>query len=499
MTHLHPARLLLVSSMACTLLTGSLAACGAPASSSASPSQDAPAAGATVSPVDADAAGIGGRFVEALASGDMAAAEAMEDATMRGAAPASALAQLWAQLVGQFGVYQGIGTVTTGPAGEYVNATVETFFADSTVPLIVTVDTAGAVAGLHLGEPGPAASPSAAGPAASGPAASGSAAPSASATTAPPSAAYVDPDAFTETDVTVGMEPWALPGTLSMPKGDGPFPAVVLVAGSGPQDRDETIGPNKPLRDIAWGLASSGIAVLRYDKRTKAHQAEMAPVAATITVKEEVLDDAVAAVDLLRATPGIDPDRVVVAGHSLGGYLAPRIAEQAAGRVAGVALLEGSISPLEDLIEAQLTYLTSDAGGADPTAKAMLEALPAQLEALRSPDLSPTTPASELPLGIPAAYWLDLRTYDAGTTAAALGIPILVVQGGRDYQVPPSEAELWRTALVGTKDVTITTYPSLNHLMLAGDGPPRPTEYATPGHVDEAVVTDLAAWVRALP
>ena len=238
----------------------------------------------------------------------------------------------------------------------------------------------------------------------------------------------------------MGSAPWALPGTLSMPTGSGPFPAVVLVAGSGPQDRDETIGPNAPLRDLAWGLASNGIAVLRYDKRTKAHGTEMASQVDKVTVREEVTDDAIAAVDLLRSTPGIDPERVFLAGHSLGGYLAPRIAAEASGRLAGIAMLEANARPLQRLIEDQLAYLASDAGGSDPSAQAMLAALPAQVALVESADLSPATPASSLPLGIPAAYWLDLRGYDPAATARALSIPIFITQGGRDYQVPPTRA-----------------------------------------------------------
>jgi len=428
----------------------------------------------------ADPAAIGRAFVEALASGDTAAAEAMEDATMRTAAPGAALAKVWGQIVTQFGAFAGLGDVTTEIKPPYTNATVQAAFANATVPIIVTVDANGRVAGLHLGQPVPAGSSSP----------SGSAAPSAL------RAAYVKPDTFTESEVTVGSAPWVLPGTLSMPKGDGPFPAVVLVAGSGPMDRDETIGPNAPLRDLAWGLASSGIAVLRYDKRTKVYAAEMAADVASITVKEETTDDAIAAIELLRATPGVDPARVFLAGHSLGGYLAPRIAAQVPGKLAGVALLEANSSPLPRLIVDQFEYLASPEGGADPQAKAMLETVRAQAALAESPDLSPSTPSSELPLGIPAAYWLDLQTYDQLATAQNLPIPIFLSQGGRDYQVPPAELAGWRTALAARSGVSILEYPALNHLLMAGTGPSRPAEYAVPGHVAPELVADLAAWVR---
>ena len=76
---------------------------------------------------------------------------------------------------------------------------------------------------------------------------------------APP--AYADPDRFAEREVRVGSGPLAVPGTLSVPRGDGPWPGVVLLSGGGPFDRDQTSGPNKPLKDLAWGLASRGVAV----------------------------------------------------------------------------------------------------------------------------------------------------------------------------------------------------------------------------------------------
>src|SRR6185369_4322477 len=97
--------------------------------------------------------------------------------------------------------------------------------------------------------------------------------------------AYVVPSMFREQELTVGAgTEWALPATLTLPTGTGPFPAVVLVHGSGPNDRDETIGPNKPFQDLAQGLASQGIAVLRYEKRTKQHPVAMGLLLGNLTV-----------------------------------------------------------------------------------------------------------------------------------------------------------------------------------------------------------------------
>src|SRR5205823_4382224 len=113
-----------------------------------------------------------------------------------------------------------------------------------------------------------------------------------------------------------------LPGTLTAPKQGGTFAAVVLVHGSGPNDKDETFGPNKPFRDLAWGLAARGIAVLRYDKRSKIHPEQFR---GNFTVKEETVDDALAAVNLLHKASRINPKRIYVLGHSLGGMLIPRL------------------------------------------------------------------------------------------------------------------------------------------------------------------------------
>lgn len=306
---------------------------------------------------------------------------------------------------------------------------------------------------------------------------------------------YVSPDRYSESSVTVDAGTgWPLPGTLTMPRGTGPFPAVVLVHGSGPTDRDETIGPNRPFRDLAWGLASRGIAVLRYDKRTLTHRARVSTLT-TFTVKDETLDDALAAVRLLRKTEHIRGDRVFVAGHSLGGMLAPRLgtADPALG---GLVVLAGAVRPLADSIVSQTRYLAELDGvvtADERTVIAEAEAVALKARTLKAGD-PPLTGA--LASG-PASYVIDLRGYDPPTAAKALSMPMLILQGERDYQVTMDDFAAWRAALGGRSQVHFASYPSLNHLFIAGAGQSTPAEYMREGHVDEAVVTDIASWIAA--
>jgi dienelactone hydrolase len=270
---------------------------------------------------------------------------------------------------------------------------------------------------------------------------------------------------------------------------------VVLVHGSGPQDRDESIGPNKPFRDLAWGLSSRGIAVLRYEKRTRAHPADMQKIVDHLTVKEETIDDALAAVELLRHRREVDAKALFVLGHSLGGSVAPRIGK-ADGRIAGLIVMAGSTRPLEDLIVEQTRFILSRDGELSEDDKARIKTLETQATRVKDPSLAPGTPASDLPLGVHAAYWLDLRKNDPSAVASTIQQPMLILQGEADYQVTMKDLARWRQGLEREKRVTIKTYAKLNHLFMAGEGPIGPAQYEKPGHMDEKVVVDIAAWIR---
>lgn len=293
--------------------------------------------------------------------------------------------------------------------------------------------------------------------------------------TAPP---YSDQQKFHFEDVAVGA--YNLPGTLTIPKGKGPFPAVVLIQGLGPNDRDETVGADHPFADIAQGLSSRAIVVLRYDKRTYAYpQLDSHKT----TVDEEVIQDGVAAVRLLQARRDVEQGRIVVVGHSLGAMLAPEIAKKA-WPIAGIVMLAPTGRKLAQAIVQQMRYL----GERAPGQLALLERQADEISAHK-------TPPTQIFFGAPASYYYDLDARDEVALARSLDLPILILHGSRDYQVLDEDIRNWQNGFKGDAKVQVDTFPGLNHLFIASAGKPGPAEYATPGHVDAAVIATIASFV----
>jgi len=294
----------------------------------------------------------------------------------------------------------------------------------------------------------------------------------------PPS--YVDQSAFSERTVALDSPACDLGATLSLPN-DGASAGVVLVHGSGPNDRDETIGPNKPFRDLAWGLATKGVAVLRYDKRTYA--CDVATDA--LDFDALVVDDALTALSRLRAETDLSTTAVV--GHSLGAYAAPRIAAQDGD--ADAFLLAAPSRPIYELVPEQVRYLANLDGTVTEAEREQIEAVQTVADRLAAGDYEGGGFAWS------AAFWQDVADYDPVSTATSLDASVYALQGGRDYQVSPEkDFPAWRDAL---PEGHARLYDPLNHLFLSGEGPPNPSEYFEQGNVAETVVTDLANWLAA--
>ena len=309
--------------------------------------------------------------------------------------------------------------------------------------------------------------------------------------------AFEDPEGGPETElgVIVGDGRTGLPGLLTLPEGSGPFPGVVLFHGSGPSDMDETVGFNKPFRDLAWGLSERGVAVLRYHKRSYARPEDLAALGDALTVREEVVTDAHAALKTLRGHQQIDPGRVFVLGHSLGGTLAPWIASTAEPRPAGVIVLAGMTLPMPEKMLEQMRYLAELDGTIAGDERLRLEQVEAGVKALRAALDGEAEPPSTQTLGAPFKYFESLEERDPPAEAAALGLPVFVLQGTRDYQVTMKDFALWQTALAERPGACLKAYDGLDHLFRHGTGPSNPQDYERPAPMAPAVLDDLAAWI----
>jgi dienelactone hydrolase len=409
------------------------------------------------------------QIIQELVAGQFDKVEAIYDARMKEALPPGKLADGWRDLNKQAGAFQAISSTEPSQVQGLQVVKMQCKFENSLLDATVVFNPDGKLGGLsfrpHQAPPAP---------------------------WTPP--AYAKQDSFSEQPLTLVNGKFELPGTLTVPVGTGPFPAVVLVQGSGPQDQDETIGPNKPFKDLAWGLASRGIVVFRYTKRTQKYTVQSSDDPVHMTVEDETISDARAAVALVAKQPKVDPKQVFLLGHSLGAYLAPRIATGDT-EIAGIVMLAANARPLEKVVMEQIHNLAAMSGTPTEAEQKRIDAADAGAKQIESPNLKPEDKLEFLGATTYGAYWLDLRAYDPLKTAAKLKIPILIVQGGRDYQVTPSNFQAWSDALANNRNVTLRTYPDLDHLFVHGTGASKPSDYARLDHVSGEVVASIATWI----
>jgi dienelactone hydrolase len=306
---------------------------------------------------------------------------------------------------------------------------------------------------------------------------------------------YVDEDAFSEREVTVDAGGVDLDGVLTVPDGPGPFPGVVLVHGAGVHDPDGTAGASKLLKDLAWGLASAGVAAHRYEKRLAEHDV----ADENRTLDTVVVDDAVAAVDALAATDDVADDAVFVAGHSQGGMAAPRIADHHGG-VAGVVVLDGRAETTHDPDDVPfLRYEMEHDGELDEDQEEQLERERETVRRLAEGDYDD----DETLWGRPGTWHRSLLNYDPAGTASGLDAPVFVLKTGRADEETRAdlagwmrgEYEAWRdTELPDGSRVEF--YESLDHYLQDGFTPAHPMSVELGGNVADSVVRDLAEWIQ---
>lgn len=305
---------------------------------------------------------------------------------------------------------------------------------------------------------------------------------------------YVDESSFEERDVAVDAGDITLPGVITVPDGPDRVPGAVLVHGAGITDPDGTVGASKILKDLAWGLASEGIATLRYERRLATEDVPDEE----FTIDTVVADDAAAAVDELHNVSAVAEDAVFVVGHSQGGMCAPRVATRRES-VAGVAILDGPADPTalpEDL--GFMRYSFEPDGDLDDEQEAQLEARREDLRRIEAGDFAD----DETLMGRPGFWFRDVREYDPAGTASALDRPVFVAKTGRaDPEVQPElveylrlDFERWQDVDLGD-DSRVEFYEDVDHYFQAGPTPTTMDSLYFGGNVEGYVVSDLAEWI----
>lgn len=375
------------------------------------------------------------------------------------------LKQLWDNITTKLGKPVTLDAVQSKLQGEFYAVTVEGEFEKDNQNFVVLFNKAEKIIGLFMP-------------------------PKASVYTKP---LYADTNLYQEKSVYLQTPGHQLAAVITTPKNVKNFPMVVLVHGSGPNDMDASVGPNKPFKDLAAGLASKGIGSIRYVKRTLVYAHEFTK---SFTVKEEVTDDAVAAVALAKTVVGANPKNVYVLGHSLGGMLAPRIATLTPD-IAGIILAAAPARKLTDIIVEQNKYMFELAKDTTEASKKQFQTVITEIERSKLSKLNDIKPDSVI-IGLPAAYWVDLNVYDQVATAKKLTKPrIFVLQGGNDIQVSETDYNLWSAGLAKKANVTFKLYPELNHLLSPQTEKSNGSQYQVPVNVSETLINDITTWIKA--
>ena len=305
-------------------------------------------------------------------------------------------------------------------------------------------------------------------------------------------------------NIVVGKDTkYPLKGILTLPDNiTEPVPAVVLVHGSGSSNMDEKVGKITPFKDLAEGLAKQGIACVRYNKRSFSYGFKMVMDKKNIiTVKEETIDDAIMAANLLKNDSRVDTSKVFIIGHSMGGMLAPRI-DAEGGNFRGLILMAGSPLPMEKIMLIQLEEQLAEMKGlTKKIISKQLDKFTALFEGLYELT-DEAAKATKIGNGVTLYYFKEMGQPSVEDYLNKTDKPMLIIQGEKDFQVRADrDYAAYQKILVGRSNVTFKLYPGLSHAFVPAtyeDISMAKKEYSIEKHIGDDVISDIANWIKSI-
>ena len=246
--------------------------------------------------------------------------------------------------------------------------------------------------------------------------------------------------------------------------------------------------------DLAQQLSAQQIEVLRFDKRSYLYAEELAEQK-DFTIYDDIIDDAVAAFYYLAGRSEVDPQQIYFAAFGVSGQLIPRL-EERLPQASGYFMLNTTARTIEDTMLSKYLYTVSLENELTAENEALLVShLEKTAENIRTLTADSSLTADEL-LGAPASYWLDLQHYEPLNAIKSVQKPLLVIQGGRDFEIGQDDFEAWQAALSANPLAQYQYFGNLNHLLMEGVGKSNPQEYQVQSSVSSKVIEAMVTFIE---
>ncbi len=376
-----------------------------------------------------------------------------------------ALEKLWIDKEKGLGEYKSIGKITTTTVQGFRKSTIQIKYENGQFELTLYLTKKNKIAGLSFSIPE---------------------------YSPPPEAVN---KVFGREKIIVQTDTFKMKGELLLPEDCNQCPVVIILQGSGPSNMDGSnpTNPNRPYLDLAYGFALSGIASIRFDKRTYTYGKNAMPEG-KVSLESEYIEDALSAIKLAKSYPFLDSTKIAIVGHSLGAYSAPLIAARDTS-LSGIVVLSGPVRPVFEVIPDQYEFLLQLDNKYTDDEKALVDSMRQEVLLIQK---KPSTVKELKHLGTNAMlpYYDYMINYNPIDTIKKLDCKVLIAQGNRDYQVRyDQEYNRYFNSLNTYDHVSFKLFEGLNHLLMFGTKPSTPSEYYVPGNVDEQVTKYIAEWM----
>ncbi|MEG2538881.1 MAG: alpha/beta hydrolase [Clostridium sp.] len=293
--------------------------------------------------------------------------------------------------------------------------------------------------------------------------------------------------------LSFGIKGFEVQGELIKPKTPPKnMKTVIIVGGSGPSNKDGSIGNQSPYKDLAYMLGDKGIASFRYDKRTLSHIDKMTPsYVLNLGLKEEYLEDYNEIIHYLQRRSDIVNSEIYTIGHSQGGNIIPML-HSTNPSAKGYIFLAANYFPLEDHILRQNKYLLDITPGlTEEFKKEQISFIQGEVSKIKTLTQSSI---NEKILGIPAKYWLEYKGYDPAIEASKINKPMLFIQGLNDYQVTIDDLNKFKDTLKNDSKIEFKEFEGLTHTLSKGDK--TPNAYLENSNVDPSVINSIVEFLN---